>query len=145
MRIPEIDFQLEYPSYGAVSPRARVRLFYTPQGRVIAIVSELPNNPPSPSLTNSIEDCARALMRRYEIDPGLFDLIQHSPLDKSAASRLPGMYPASQDEHFETVSVPGGWLAFGRTARSIIGPSTHPVWSPVPRATVEQLVGGAFE
>ena len=113
-----------YKGFWNSDGHCRLRVYRTDAGGVVAIATELPDNPGT-SITNLAEQLATAVFQREEVSgPEHFTWIEHYPKRNIGKDVRPESYD------LVTFDFDPGYRRF-----------SHPRWRRIDQATLERLVG----
>jgi hypothetical protein len=119
-QVPELDEIIEVATGAAYGrpTRCRLRLYRGAGGGLVALVTELAENP-GPSVTNAVEQVWAALARR--LDTTRFTMVEHYDADSF------GVEDEDPEETFDIVSVEAG----------------QPGWQPLHAEGLRRLLASA--
>lgn|GEM_PF-98493 len=123
--VPLLDVAYHFRGLCGAPSCCRLRVYEPREGPLVVIATELPENPGT-SITNFVEELAAEVWALLERPARGMVWIEHYPERGPVHRRIP--------EGFDRVT-------FARTERGFSGPQ----WRRLPRAEVEQLIGGPLE
>jgi hypothetical protein len=145
--IPMHDEVLAATGLNGLGMKFRCRIFENPP-ITIALLTDLDDANPGPSITNSIEHAVGAVLRRWpEIDAARLVIVEHYD-DRPTRARVAQKFRRCVDigrengESFDLVTFDAEMKALRDQSARLCRSPREPHWKHTTKANVEDLIGG---